>query len=162
MVLISSFSIATGDFKMLSATREAVTTTSLPKTVCVESATCKLEPRLFTSNSWGLNPTDEKTSVNGSFVFVLSRNAPVEFVTVPAMVPLICTLTSGNGKFFSWSVTCPEISMRVPLCEKAKLKNKNCSSVNKTSFVFPFFLADDNALLNFLIKCIYNLQTLVY
>ena len=156
MVLISSFSIATGDFKMLSATREAVTTTSLPKTVCVESATCKLEPRLFTSNSCALKPTDEKTKVNGSFDFVLSTKAPVEFVTVPATVPFICTLTSGKGKFFSWSVTCPEISMSVPVCEKTAVKHKSGSSVNKTILLPASFLPNSNCLFVLLIIIVFT------
>src|SRR5262252_3538317 len=151
---MSSFSIATGDFKMLSATREAVTTTSFPNTVCVERATCKFEPRVLTSSSCALNPTEVKTSVNGSLVFVLKTKFPVEFVTVPATVPLICTLTSDNGRFFSWSVTCPEISIRVPVCENSRLNDKSCKKMKKSNLVLPLFQSNDNGLVDLLINLI--------
>src|SRR5258706_9813118 len=68
---------------------------------------------------------EEKTRVNGSFVFVFNKKFPVELVIVPARLPLIWTLTSLSGRFFSWSVTWPEISIRVPDWEKARLNSKN-------------------------------------
>src|SRR6188508_347152 len=121
MARMSNFSIATGDFKMLSGTFDAVTTTAVPNTACVANATCTFDPSDFTSNSCGWKPTEENTNVNGNLVFVRKTKLPDELVMVPAIVPFTCTLTSGNGNCFSWSVTRPETSMIMLSCAKMKL-----------------------------------------
>src|SRR4030095_312845 len=124
--------MATGDLNILSGTFDAVTTTAVPNTACVANATCTFDPSDFTSNSCGSKPTDENTNVKGNFVFVRNTKFPVEFVIVPATVPFTCTLTSGKGNCFSWSVTLPETSMIKLSCAKMKLLiNKSDKAANK-------------------------------
>src|SRR3954453_22135712 len=110
--------MATGDFKIFSGTRDAVTTTSFPSTVCVTKATDNLELILFTTNSCSSNPTDEKISVSGNLLFVLSLNCPALLVVVPDGVPFIWMLTDCNGSFVCWFSTVPEISMKLLPCAK--------------------------------------------
>ena len=74
---------------MLSATRDAVTTTSLPNTVCVVRATSSFESGVVTSYSCSSNPIEEKIILKGNFSFVLKANFPELLVIVPATVPLI-------------------------------------------------------------------------
>src|SRR6476469_6751945 len=133
MALISSFSMATGERRIFSGTRDADTTTSLPKTTLVDNATFNCELILVTSTSSGAKPTELNKSVKGSFCLVLKTNAPLLLVSVPTTVPLIFTTTPAKGSWFSRPVTSPEISMVSCADNRIEItKDQN----NKKAFLF--------------------------
>ncbi len=137
MARISSFSIATGDLRIFSATRDAVTTTSLPSTtVCVVNSMSSFESRLVISYSCGSNPIEVKISLNGNFNLVLNLNNPELLVIVPATVPLILTLTFGMGSFDSRLATRPEISIsELSCCAVAAGTRKNTITITVNTFL---------------------------
>src|SRR6476620_11700742 len=125
--------MATGERRILSGTRDADTTTSLPKTTLVDKATFNCELILVTSTSSGAKPTELNKSVKGSFCLVRKTNAPLLLVSVPTTVPLIFTATPGKGSWFSRLVTSPEISM--VCCADKKIEINNIGD-NKKAFLF--------------------------
>ena len=133
---MSSLSIATGDLRMLSATRDAVTTTSFPNTVCVVSSMSSFESSPVISYSCCSNPIEENISLKGNLSLVLYLKVPALLVMVPATVPLIFTLTFGSGSLDSWLETRPDTSINeLSCCALATKTMDNEKAVNNNAFL---------------------------
>ena len=107
--MMSIFSTETGDFKILSSTLDADTTTSCPKIETSASSTERLEIPPVISTSFVPKPTMENTKVNGGSWLTFKVNLPERSVIVPITFPFTRMFTPTNVSFVSASVTVPEM-----------------------------------------------------